>query len=399
MSPAPSVVVVGGGIVGLAVAHHLLQTVPGIRVRVLEKEAEIALHQTGRNSGVVHSGIYYKPGSLKAVTCSRGRVLLEQFCQAESVPFERCGKVIVAVDDAEVVRLRTLHELGQANGLACELIDRARLRQLEPHAEAVAALHVPETGIVDFVACCHALGKRIITAGGEVVRNACVVNIHEGQDGVTAESTAGVFSADFMVNCGGLFSDRLARLSGGNSEIRIVPFRGEYFLLRPAAQGYCRNLIYPVPDPDLPFLGVHFTRRIGGGVECGPNAVLAFAREGYAKTDLNIRDMAELLTFPGFYRMAWKQWRSGVMEMERSLRKPVFVKALQRLVPEVTADDLVPGGAGVRAQAVSADGRLVDDFVFHESRRILHVVNAPSPAATASLAIAEILAGRLAARF
>jgi (S)-2-hydroxyglutarate dehydrogenase len=392
------VAVIGGGIVGLATAYQVTRRWPGRRVVVLEKEDGLALHQTGRNSGVIHSGIYYKPGSLKALNCIEGRRALEVFCEREALPFERCGKVIVAITEAEVPALLRIQERGLANVVRCELIGPGRLAELEPHAAGVRALHVPETGIVDYRAVCERLALRVREVGGEVVTRARVTALRPTPGGLLLRSTAGDVEAGLAVNCAGLHSDRVAALSGRRPRVRIVPFRGEYYALKPEAWGLCRNLIYPVPDPAFPFLGVHFTRMVGGGVECGPNAVLAFAREGYHKTDVNLADLAETLTYRGFLRLAAKHWRAGLGEMWRSFSKAAFVRALRRLVPDVRAGHLEPAPAGVRAQAVAPDGNLVDDFLIEESGRVVNVCNAPSPAATAALNVGKLVAERLAAR-
>ncbi len=391
--------VVGGGIVGLAVAYQFGRQFPGRRVVVFEKEGHVAPHQTGHNSGVLHSGIYYKPGSLRATNCRAGKVALEEFCRAEGVAFDICGKVIVAVDDTELPALERIHERGRANGVRCEVIDKARLAELEPHVAGVRALHVPETGIVDYIHVCRRLAERIRERDGEVRFQAKVTGLHTYKTGVIVRSTAGEVEASQVVNCAGLHCDRVTALSGQKPDARIVPFRGEYFELKPAAQHLCRNLIYPVPDPSFPFLGVHFTRLVGGGVECGPNAVLAFAREGYRKTDVNIRDLAESLTYPGFLKLAAKYWQTGLGEMWRSLSKAAFVRALQRLIPDIRAADLIAAPAGVRAQAVARDGTMVDDFLIQEGERVINIGNAPSPAATASLNIGRLVVERLAPRF
>lgn len=398
MSDETDVLVVGGGIVGLASALCIQQRLPGLRVTVLEKEAELAAHQTGRNSGVIHSGIYYKPGSHKARNCREGKKLLEDFCAEERIPFERCGKVVVATSEAELPRLETLLERGRANGVACERIGPERLRELEPHAAGIAALHVPETGIVDYVEVCERLAQRVTRAGGRVVTGVKVLSLREDAQSVRATSGAEEFSARLAVNCAGLHNDRLARASGARPAGRIVPFRGEYFELASDASSLCRNLIYPVPDPAFPFLGVHFTRMIGGGVECGPNAVLALAREGYTWGQINLRDCAETLLYPGFWRLAWRHGRTGMGEVWRSLSKAAFTRALQRLIPDIRAEHLHAAPAGVRAQMLQPDGALVDDFLFAEQERIVHVLNAPSPAATSSLAIGAAVAAKAAAR-
>jgi L-2-hydroxyglutarate oxidase len=390
--------VVGGGIVGLATAYQFSRRFPGRRVAVLEKEARVAEHQTGHNSGVLHSGIYYKPGSLKAATCRAGKKAMEAFCAAEGIAHEICGKVIVAVTDADLPSLQRIYERGQANGVRCELIDRSRLAELEPHAAGVKAIHVPEAGIVNYRQVCERLADRV-RESGEVVFNARVLTVKHHADGVTAVTPAGDFTARQLVNCAGLHSDRVARLTGQRLAAKVVPFRGEYYALKPEAHKLCRNLIYPTPDPQFPFLGVHFTRMIDGSVECGPNAVLAFGRESYRFFALSPRDLLETLTYRGFLRMALKHWRMGMGEMWRSLSKGAFVRALQRLVPDIRAEHLESAPAGIRAQMVAPDGGLVDDFLILESDRVVSVCNTPSPAATASLQIGEAIVDRLAPRF
>lgn len=393
------VMVIGGGIVGLATAYRLTERHPRRTVVVLEKESHVAAHQSGHNSGVLHSGIYYKPGSLKAATCRAGKREMEAFCASEGIRYDLCGKVIVATDESEFGRLQALYERGQANGVRCEIIGRERLRELEPHADGLRAIYVPEAGIVDYRAVCERLATRITERGGKVQCGARVVGFKESAAEIVAETTLGPIKARIVVNCAGLHSDRVARLAGARTAIRIVPFRGEYYELAREAESLCRALIYPVPDPQFPFLGVHFTRMIAGGVECGPNAVLAFAREGYRKRDVNARDLFDALTHGGFLKLARKHWRMGAHEMWRSFNKTAFVRALQRLVPEICAAHLVPAGAGVRAQAVGGDGAMVDDFAVVEQPRVVNVLNAPSPAATASLAIGELIVEKLAAHF
>jgi (S)-2-hydroxyglutarate dehydrogenase len=392
------VLVVGGGILGLATSHCLLAQRPGTSIVVLEKEPAIARHQTGRNSGVLHSGIYYKPGSLKAANCRVGKSAMERLCAEEGVPYEICGKVIVALGEGERPRLEALLARGIANGVRCKRISRERLRELEPHAAGVEALHVPETGIVDYRRVCERLAARIAERGGTVMTEARAVAFSKTGNRTLVSTAAAEYDARIVVNCAGLQSDRVTRLAGGRPPARIVPFRGEYFELVPEKRHLCRNLIYPVPDPAFPFLGVHFTRRIGGGVECGPNAVLALAREGYTKGSANLRDLWETLTYGGFLRLARKHWRTGAGEMWRSLSKRAFTRALQRLLPEVEERDLKPAPAGVRAQAVAPDGSMVDDFLIVEDDRAVHVNNAPSPAATASLEIGRLVAEKVMAR-
>lgn len=394
------VCIVGGGIVGLATAYRLAENHPDKRIVILEKEARVAVHQTGHNSGVLHSGIYYKPGSLKAVNCRTGKKAMELFCEKEEIDHEICGKVIVAVSQDEVGRMEKIHQRGQANGIICELVSKERLAELEPHATGVGAIHVPEAGIVNYRQVCERLAQRVSEKdGNEIVHEAKVTGIQKTSAGVALKTTQGDYETSFLVNCAGLHSDRLTALGGDSPPAKIVPFKGEYYELKPEAKSLCRNLIYPVPDPQFPFLGVHFTRMINGDVECGPNAVLAFGREAYGKLDLNLRDLFDSLTYPGFIRMACKHWKMGMGEMWRSYNKAAFVKALQRLVPEIQAKHLDSAPAGIRAQAVTPDGSLVDDFLIEDSDRIVNVCNAPSPAATAALNVGKTVVERLAQRF
>jgi L-2-hydroxyglutarate oxidase len=392
------VIVLGGGIVGLATAWRLRERYPDFRITLVEKEASLAFHQTGRNSGVLHSGIYYKPGSLRATNCREGKKAMEAFCAEHGIAYELCGKVIVAVDESELANLERIFERGQANGVTCEMIGQERLKELEPHVAGIRAIHVPESGIVDYVGVCRKLGDLLGTSGAELHLNTRVTGMRKNADRTVVETTAGEFESRFVVNCTGLHCDRVTKLSGQKPEARIVPFRGEYFELTPEAEHLCRTLIYPVPDPKFPFLGVHFTRMVLGGVECGPNAVLAFAREGYTKRDINLRDLAESLTYPGFLRMASKHWRTGCMEMWRSFSKAAFVRALQRLIPEIRSEHLHHAPSGVRAQALGRDGKLLDDFLIQETDGIINVGNAPSPAATAALNIGGLIVERLAAK-
>lgn len=398
MSQLYDLAIIGGGIVGLATAYQFQLRFPGSRIVVLEKEKALANHQTGRNSGVLHSGIYYRPGSLKAENCRAGKLAMEVFCRREGIAYQICGKVIVAIDENELPRLDRILANGQANGVNCEKIGTERLAELEPHAAGIAAIHVPETGIVDYRAVTRRLAEIIRTGGSEVVTSARVTGLRSAADSEIVTTISGTFSARHVVNCAGLYSDRVARLTGATPASRIVPFRGEFFSLRPEAHHFVRGLIYPVPDPRYPFLGVHFTRRIDGSVECGPNAVLAYSREGYRHSNFNVRDLAETLTYPGFWRLALRYWRTGTGEMWRSLSKKAFVRALQRLVPEIEARHLDWAPAGVRAQAVNRDGSMVDDFLIQHSDRVTHVENAPSPAATASLNIGRLIVDQIAAR-
>jgi L-2-hydroxyglutarate oxidase len=388
-------IIVGGGIVGLATAYRYLQKYPGRHVVVLEKESDVALHQTGHNSGVLHSGIYYKPGSLKAENCKRGKSAMEAFCQEQNIPFDPVGKVIVATRDEQIPLLNNIFERGQASGVPCEIIGVERLAELEPHVRGVAAIHVPSAGIVDYALVCKRLKACIEQAGGQVLTGQEVTSITTGLQGLTLRTRDGVRTTKHAINCTGLQSDRTMEMAGGTRPARIVPFRGEYYELKPEAQHLCRGLIYPVPDPNFPFLGVHFTRMIGGGVECGPNAVLALAREGYKWSDINPADLWDALTYKGFWRMAAKHWRTGFGEVWRSISKKAFVRALSELVPEIQADQLVPAPAGVRAQALGPDGTMVDDFLIRKDHSLLNVLNAPSPAATSSLAIGDAIVDRL----
>ncbi len=392
------VAVIGGGIVGLATAYQLNKRLPDCRVTVLEKEADVGQHQTGHNSGVLHSGIYYKPGSLKAINCREGKTLMEAFCRDEGIAYDICGKVIVAIGESDLPALERIFERGQANGVVCETIGPERLAELEPHAAGIKAIHVPEAGIVDYKQVCHRLAERIREAGGQVLTSAKVVKIDRSNGEVALTTAAGEVKARQVVNCAGLHCDRVTAMSGQKPDAKIIPFRGEYFELKPEAEHLCKTLIYPVPDPAFPFLGVHFTRMIQGGVECGPNAVLAFAREGYRKLDFSPSDMAETLSYPGFLKLAARYWKTGLGEMWRSASKKAFVKALSRLVPEIRAEHLVTAPAGIRAQAVTPDGGMVDDFLIQEADRVINVNNAPSPAATASLNIGKTIVERLVPR-
>jgi L-2-hydroxyglutarate oxidase LhgO len=396
------ILIIGGGIVGLATAYALCQEYPDKRITLLEKENRLAFHQSGRNSGVLHSGIYYKPGSLKARNCRTGKALMEAFCAREGIPLEQCGKVIVATHEGELATLQLLFERGQANGVQCEFIGRERLLEIEPHVKGIKAIHVPEAGITDYGAVVRRLAELVQEKGNEIVLGAKVVGIKTRGDGVTvladlrAVTSQQEYQAQYLINCAGLHSDRLTRLAGSIPPAQIVPFRGEYFELKPEAEYLCKGLIYPVPDPKFPFLGVHFTRMIQGGVECGPNAVLAFAREGYHLTDVNLPDLWETVRYTGFRKLAAKHWRMGLGEMWRSASKKAFVKALQQLVPAIREEHLVKAPAGIRAQVVLPDGGMMDDFAFVENGRVVNVVNAPSPAATSSLSIGKIIVGKLA---
>jgi (S)-2-hydroxyglutarate dehydrogenase len=386
------VIIVGGGIVGLAVALEITRRFPHLNLLLLEKEDRVGRHQSSHNSGVIHSGIYYKPGSLKAKLCVAGAAAMVEFCREHGIPHSTCGKVIVATSQEELQPLEELRRRGEANRVPdVRLVEPAELRDLEPNAVGLAALVVPSTGITDYAAVCDKYAELALQQGGAILTSAEVTSIKRGANEVVVETRRGVFSSDYLINCAGLFSDRISRMAGDEPEVIIAPFRGEYYDLIPERSSLVRALIYPVPDSRFPFLGVHFTRRISGRVDAGPNAVLALRREGYRRTDFNLRDLASSLAFPGFWRMAAKHWRSGLDEVHRSFSKPTFVRALQRLVPEVREEDLVAGGSGVRAQALNRDGALVDDFQFVQSERMLHVLNVPSPAATASLLIGRAI--------
>jgi L-2-hydroxyglutarate oxidase LhgO len=395
-----NIIIVGGGIVGLGVALEITRRFPDLRLLLLEKEDRVARHQSGHNSGVIHSGVYYKPGSLKARLCVSGAAAMVEFCREHGIPHEVCGKVIVATDSEELPRLAELHRRGEANGLAgLRTIGSEELRQIEPHATGIQALVVPSTAITDYAKVSEKYAELITARGGTVLTSAAATAIRRVPSEIVIETSRGAFSTTALINCAGLHSDRISQVAGDDPGVIIVPFRGEYYDLVSERASLVRSLIYPVPDPRFPFLGVHFTRRISGKVDAGPNAVLALAREGYRHRDINLRDLASSLAFPGFWRMTRQHWRNGLDEFRRSLSKPMFVRALQRLVPEVTEKDLVPGGAGVRAQALKPDGALVDDFQFVTSEKILHVLNVPSPAATASLAIGKAIVQTAAVSF
>lgn len=392
------VLIIGGGVVGLAVALEITLRFPRQRLLLVEKEAGVARHQSGHNSGVIHSGVYYKPGSLKARLCVTGAAAMLEFCREQGIAHQVSGKVIVATGADELPRLEELRRRGEANGLTgLRLIGPEQLRDIEPHAAGLRALLVPSTGITDYAAVCEKYAELIFRRGGTVLTSARAAAIHRSSNEIVIETSQGAFSTKALINCAGLHSDRIARMACDDPGVVIVPFRGEYYDLVPARASLVRALIYPVPDPQFPFLGVHFTRRITGRVDAGPNAVFALAREGYRHTDVSLRDLACSFTFPGFWRMARRHWRYGLDEWHRSLSKSAFVHALQRLLPEISEADLVPGESGVRAQALKPDGALLDDFQFVTSGQVLHVLNVPSPAATASLTIAREIVDTAAA--
>ena len=397
-SPQADVVIIGAGIVGLATAYQLLQRYPGKSVRILEKEASPALHQTGHNSGVLHSGIYYKPGSYKAKNCREGKALMEAFCEKEGISYEICGKVIVALDETELPAMETIFKRGLENGVDCEKISGDQLREIEPHAAGIEAIRVPEAGIVSYPQVCKRFAERIAEMGGSIQYNARVTGMLENSEGTVVQTNHGDVIAKVVVNCAGLQNDRVTKMSGAKPPARIVPFRGEYYELKEDAKHLCKHLIYPVPDPNFPFLGVHFTRMIDGSVECGPNAVLALAREGYTWTDINFRDLAGTLGYGGFWKMMSKHWRSGMGEMHRSISRKAFTKALARLMPEIRETHLQKAPAGVRAQALMPDGSMIDDFLYKEHGQVVNVCNAPSPAATSSLSIGQAIVERVSGR-
>ncbi|MGB7136696.1 MAG: L-2-hydroxyglutarate oxidase [Acidobacteriaceae bacterium] len=389
------VAVIGGGIVGLATAHQLLQRFPSTRLLLLEKESGPGRHQTGHNSGVLHCGLYYKPGSVKARLAVEGIRRMTEFCAEHQVPYEVCGKVVVATGEEEIPRLHALLERGKANGLeGLELLGPEQIHEIEPHAAGLAGLRVPQEGIVDYSVVADVMVSEIRKRGGDVRFSSEVRRLENGK-GWRIRTASGDYEADFLINCAGLHCDRVSRMAGNHDPTKIVPFRGEYYHLKPERQHLVRNLIYPVPDPKFPFLGVHFTRMIHGGVEAGPNAVLAFAREGYRHTDFSFRDMIETLTYRGFWRFLLRYPVMCWEEFKRSYSKHLFCRSLQRLVPEIQLDDLGQGGAGVRAQALSPAGELVQDFYFVRQPGALHVLNAPSPAATAALSIADEVLDRV----
>jgi (S)-2-hydroxyglutarate dehydrogenase len=390
--------VVGGGILGLASALALLERSPGLRLTLLEKELELAVHQSAHNSGVVHAGLYYAPGSLKASLCREGRTALELFCSEHEIPLQRCGKLVVAIDESELPRLSELKRRGAENGLqGLAELEEAELREIEPHVRAIRGLHVPETGIADFRAVAERMADLLRSRGASLGLGTRVQRIEQDGEGLALATTRGRFRAGALVACAGLQSDRIATLAGADHDFRIVPFRGAYWVLRDRGAELVRGLIYPVPDPAFPFLGVHFTRRPDGAVWAGPSATLALAREGYSRTSVSFRDAAEVVAWPGLLRFATRYARMGAAEFWRDFVKPSAVRELQRYVPELSARDVVRGPSGVRAQVMSRNGELVDDFVFAEGPRSLHVINAPSPGATSSLAIGRFVAERASA--
>ncbi len=384
--------VIGGGIVGLSTAMTLKQRFPDASIILVEKEPQLAFHQTGRNSGVIHSGIYYKPGSFKAKFCREGNRSMVQFCQEHHIPYDQCGKVIVATQEEELPRLQNLYQRGLENGLEVRLISAEEVKDYEPYVRCLGGIYVSSTGIVDYKQVCQKYGEIFQSQGGDIQFNTCVKNILNQSQSKILDTTQGRIETQFLINCGGLYSDRLAQQAGVNPQAKIIPFRGEYYELTPEKSYLVKNLIYPVPNPDFPFLGVHFTRMIDGSIHAGPNAVLSLKREGYHKTDFDIKDFFEVISYGGFWKLAFKYADEGLQEMIRSFSKKAFVRSLQTLIPDVTENDVIPSGAGVRAQALTHSGQLVDDFLILEDDHALHVCNAPSPAATSSLEIGKAIA-------
>lgn len=394
------VIVIGGGIVGLATAHQILEKNPSLKLKLIEKEDQLCKHQTGNNSGVIHSGLYYKPGSLKATNCINGYNMLIDFCQQEEIPYELCGKVVVATDEFQRPLLENLYQRGLENGLdQISKISMEELKEIEPHVNGISAIKVPYTGIIDYVAVAEKYAEKIKLKGGEILLGEKVIGINELNNSTKVETTKGSHESRLMINCAGLYSDKMAKNTMSEIDLKIIPFRGEYFKLKPKKEYLVKHLIYPVPDPNFPFLGVHFTRMINGGIEAGPNAVLAFRREGYKKTQIHVPELLESLMWPGFQKVAAKYWRTGFGELYRSFSKSAFTKALQKLIPEIQEQDLIDGGAGVRAQACDKTGGLLDDFAIFETEQAINICNAPSPAATSSLSIGKTVAELALNRF
>ncbi len=388
------VVIIGAGIVGLSTAYSLSQKNPNLKISIFEKESDIAQHQTGNNSGVIHSGIYYKPGSLKALNCKKGYNMLLSFCEEHDIPYDLCGKIIVATTEEEKTQIARIYKNGIANGLEdLSILNEKEIKEIEPHCEGIQAVHVPQAGIIDYKEVCRVLLELLKNSNLAVVLNSEIIKIEATEEEVQFLTNDMWLSSDILINCCGLYSDRIYEESTSKkATYKIVPFRGEYYELKPSVESLVKGLIYPVPNPEFPFLGVHFTKMIHGGVEAGPNAVLAFAREGYKKSDINLKDLAETLTYSGFLSIVRKYWKDGMYEMYRSYSKKAFVKAMKKLIPSITVDDVVRGGAGVRAQAVYSNGDMIDDFVIEYDGAVVNVCNAPSPAATSSFAIGETIA-------
>ncbi len=393
MSDKYDIAIIGGGIVGLATAYRILSLKPSLQLVVLEKENKVAAHQTGHNSGVIHSGLYYKPGSLKALNCIQGYKMLLEFCDENKIPYDLCGKIVVATSETEVIQLDKLYERGVENGLiGIVKLNESAIKDKEPNCNGIKGLFVPQTGIINYAKVCEVLAEKIKNAGGEILLNYKVSGIDLNENKCNIKSGSKKVTAKLVINCAGLYSDKVAQFNDSNLDTRIIPFRGEYYMIKPEKQHLVKNLIYPVPDPNFPFLGVHFTRMIDGGVEAGPNAVFAFKREGYKKTDLNLKELWGSLSWPGFRKVAMKYWKTGLGEYYRSFSKSAFTKALQKLVPNIQKDDLIPAGSGVRAQACDRTGGLLDDFKIGEKPGNINILNAPSPAATSSLSIGQTVA-------
>ncbi len=390
------IILVGGGIVGLATAYQLLKLNPELDITILEKESDICLHQTGNNSGVIHSGIYYKPGSLRALNCTLGYSMLLTYCQENDIKHEICGKVIVATHESELIRLENIYKRGIENQLqGIKIIGPEELKEHEPHVAGIKGIYVPQTGIIDYTELGRSYLKNIELKGGKIHFNQKVISILQKNNTIEVKTNQSNYQADYLINCAGLYSDKIAKLTQEKIDVQILPFRGEYFMVKENKRHLVKNLIYPVPDPNFPFLGVHFTRMIHGELEAGPNAVLAFQREGYKKSDINLKELFETISYPGFRKLAAKFWKQGLEEYKRSFSKKLFTQSLQRLIPEIQEEDLEPGGAGVRASACDLKGNVVDDFIFYENDRIINVCNAPSPAATASLSIGLTIAQKI----
>ncbi|MBK6266274.1 L-2-hydroxyglutarate oxidase [Marivirga sp. S37H4] len=394
------IIIIGGGIVGLATALKIKQKSPDKSVLLLEKEAKLAQHQTGNNSGVIHSGVYYKPGSLKAKNCIDGYNQLLRFCDEEGVAYDLCGKIIVATNQSELANLSMIEERGKANGLNnLKRLTKEEVKEHEPYINGIAGIHVPQTGIIDYTAVSLKYAEKFQSLGGEIKLGQKVIDIQSNNEVSTVITEKEHFETKLIVNCAGLYSDKIAKLTSKKLDLQIIPFRGEYFMIKPEKQYLVKNLVYPVPDPNFPFLGVHFTRMINGGIEAGPNAVLAFKREGYRKSLFNLVELGESLAWPGFQKVAAKYWKTGFGEMYRSFSKAAFTKALQKLLPDITESDLLPGGAGVRAQACDRNGGLIDDFLILQEENAINVCNAPSPAATSSLSIGDYVCDLVLKRF
>ncbi|HQF41359.1 MAG TPA: L-2-hydroxyglutarate oxidase [Ignavibacteriaceae bacterium] len=398
MNDTYDITIIGGGIIGTATALTLLKQ-KSYKLLLLEAESSLAAHQTGNNSGVIHSGLYYKPGSLKARNCAHGREMMYSFCEEHNLPFERCGKVVIATSQDEIPALNLLEERGIANGLAgIKRLSSGQIKEYEPYTNGVEGLFVPQTGIVDYTAVTNKYAELIEKSGCIIKKNSKVISVDIKASELILTTKAQKYKTKFLVNCGGLYSDRIAKLCGVNPEVMIIPFRGEYYKIKKEKRYLVKNLIYPVPDLSFPFLGVHFTRMINDGVEAGPNAVLALKREGYKKTDFSFRDVLEMKFYSGFWKMASKYYKMGLLEFRRSFSKNLFVKSLQKLIPEIQYDDIESGGSGVRAQALDSNGKLVDDFKIVEAKRMIHILNAPSPAATASLSIGKTISDMIIKR-